>query len=89
MSRLNRNLFCLSVKHETSFLILAHLDTEGNILAKFLKNPTSGLGGDEIARTVYRRAVGRTTDAGEFPGRKATSRRANNIKKGPQKGPHI
>ena len=28
------------------FLVLAKLDTEGNILTKFQKHPTSGLGGD-------------------------------------------
>ena len=42
------------------FLVRAQLDTEGNILAKFNKNPTSGLGGDAITRNVYRRTVGRT-----------------------------
>ena len=42
------------------FLVLAQLDTEGNILSKFQNNPTSGLGGDAITRNVYRRAVGRT-----------------------------
>ena len=41
-------------------LELAQLDTEGNILNKFHKNPTGGLGGDAIARNVYRRTVGRT-----------------------------
>ena len=41
------------------FLILAQLDTEGNILTKFKNSPTSGLG-DAIIRNVYRRTVGRT-----------------------------
>ena len=41
-------------------LVLAQLDTEGNILTKFQNNPTSGLGGDAITRNVYRRTVGRT-----------------------------
>ena len=50
-------------------LVLAQLDTEGNILTKFQKTPTGGLGGDAITRNVYRRTVGRT-DAGEFPDHK-------------------
>ena len=33
------------------------LDTEGNILTKLKKNPTSGLGGDAITRNVHRRTV--------------------------------
>ena len=41
------------------FLVLAQLDTEGNILTKLQTNPTSGLGGDAITRNVYRRTVGR------------------------------
>ena len=41
-------------------LVLAQLDTEGNILTKFKKKSTSGLGGDAITRNVYRRKVGRT-----------------------------
>ena len=52
--------------------ILAQLDTEGNILTKFNKNPTSGLGGDAITRNVYRRTV-RRTDAGELPDLKKSS----------------
>ena len=42
------------------FLVLAQLNTEGNILTKFQKNPTSGFGGDATTRNVYRRTVGRT-----------------------------
>ena len=41
-------------------LALAHLDTEGNILTKFKRNPTGGLVGDAIKRNVYRRTVGQT-----------------------------
>ena len=41
------------------FGILAQLDTKGNILAKFRKHPTSGLGGDAMTRNVYRRTAGR------------------------------
>ena len=43
-----------------SFLVLEYLDIEGNILTKFQKNPTSGLGGDAITRNVYGRTVGLT-----------------------------
>ena len=54
------------------FLVLAQLGTEGNILTKFQKHPTSGLGGDAITRYVYRRTVGRT-DGQTFPDRKKSS----------------
>ena len=37
------------------FLVLAQLDTKGNISSKFKKNPTNGLVGDAITRNVYRR----------------------------------
>ena len=47
------------------FLVHAQLDTEGNILTKFQKNPTSGLGGDAITRNVYRRTVGRTPESSQ------------------------
>ena len=47
------------------FLVLAQLDTEGNILTKFQINPTSGLGGDAITKNVY--SWTEKTDAGEFP----------------------
>ena len=33
-------------------LVLAQLDTEGNILSKFKKTPTSGLVGDAITRNA-------------------------------------
>ena len=52
------------------FFVLAQLDTEGNILTKLKKYPTSGLGGDAITRNVYRRTVGRTDGPGEFPDHK-------------------
>ena len=39
-------------------LVLAQLDTEGNILTKFQKHPTSGLGRDAITRNVYSRTAG-------------------------------
>ena len=55
------------------FLVLAQQDTEGNILTKFKKKKTSGIGGDAITKNVYRRTVGRQTDAGEFPDRKKSS----------------
>ena len=76
------------------FLVLAQLDTEGNIMTKFPKNPTSCLGGDAITRNVYRRTVGRIDGRrrGHRPYEKLLwnmSRRANNIKKGPSKGPSI
>ena len=64
------------------FLVLAQLDTEGNILTKFQNNPTSGLGEDALSRNVYRRTVGRTLQSYH------TVRKApldyDNIKKGPQ-----
>ena len=47
--------------------ILAQLDTEGNILTKFNKKSTSGLGGDAITRNVYRRTVGRTDKCRRVP----------------------
>ena len=59
-------------------LILVQLDTEGNILTKFKKSPTSGLGGDNS--WTDRRTLENSQSV-----RKAASRRANNIKKGPQK----
>ena len=49
------------------FLVLAQLGTEGNILTKFQKNPTSGPGGDAITRYVYRRTVGRTDGLTDVP----------------------
>ena len=57
-------------------LVLAQLDTEGNILTKFKKkkkkkkikkNPTYGLGGAAITRNVYRRTVGRTDGRRRVP----------------------
>ena len=76
------------------FLVLAQLDTEGNILTKFKKNLTSDLGGDAITRNVYRRTVGRADGRRRVPRPYeellwTTSIRANNIKKSPQKGPQI
>ena len=49
------------------FLVLAQLDTEGNILTKFKNDPTSGLGGDAITRNVYRRTIGRTEGRRRVP----------------------
>ena len=68
-------------------LVLAQLGTEGNILAKCKNNPTSGLGGDVITRNVYRRTVGRTDERRRVP--RPSEKRANDIKKGPQKGLQI
>ena len=48
-------------------LILAQLDTEGNILTKFQNNPTSGLGGHAITRNVYRRTPESSQTAKEAP----------------------
>ena len=67
-------------------LVLAQLDTEGNILTKFQKHSTSGFGGDAITRNVYIRTVGRTNGRQRVPRPYEkllwnTSRRANNIKK--------
>ena len=42
------------------FFVCAQLDTKGNILTKFQKHPTSGLGGDAVTKNVYRRTVGLT-----------------------------
>ena len=48
------------------FLVLAQLDTEGNILIKFQKHPTSGFGGNAITRNVSDGQLDGQTDAGEF-----------------------
>ena len=69
-------------------LVLPQLDTDGNILTKFKKNPTSGLGGDAITRNVYRRSVGLTD--GRRPVRKAPLdyvQKSYYYQKGPSKGP--
>ena len=72
------------------FLLPAQLDTEGNILTKFQKYSISGLGGDAITRMFTDGQLDGQTDAGDFTDRKkTTSRRANNFKKGPQKGTQI
>ena len=49
------------------FLVLAQQDTEGNILTKFKKKKTSGIGGDAITKNVYRRTVGRTDGRRRVP----------------------
>ena len=67
------------------FLVLTQLDTEGNILTKFLKKKTtSGLGGDAITRNVYRRTDGRRRVHRPYEKLLWTT-----SKKGPQKGPQI
>ena len=71
------------------FLVLAQLDTKGNILTKFQNNPTSGLGGDAITRNVYRRTVGRTPESSQTV-RKAPLdyfQKSLLYQKGPSKGP--
>ena len=51
-------------------LLLAQLDTKGNILIKLKKkqkHPTGGIGVDAITRNVYRRTVGRTDGSRRVP----------------------
>ena len=43
------------------------VDNEGNILTKFKKYPTGGLGGGAITRNVYRRTIGRRVGGRRVP----------------------